>query len=761
MNFIQKVLSLGLLIGFACHADAQYITIDENYTAQQLVEDILINNPCANVSNISVSGWIQNSGGTFGYFNAAGSGFPFAEGIILSTGLVASSPGPNNSILSEGPTSWLGDDDLETALGVNNSINATVLEFDFLPLANKISFEYMFSSEQYLSNPSSNQCSYTDGFVFLLKEANTADPYENLAVIPGTSTPVKVNTVRGPGTVCPAANEEYFGGFNDFEHPTNFNGQTVILKAESSVTPNVLYHIKLVVADQGNNLYDSAIFLGGGSFKVQKDLGPDRLFAAGNPVCENETVTLDATEPGNNGYQWFRDNNAIPGATNSQYQPLQSGHFSVEITLNSTACISTGEIKIEFTAPLDNSAVDIIQCDENNDGMAVFNLYKANDRILDNNPGALFQNFYEDAMGTNIITTPNSYASVPKTVYVAISNQYGCPGIIVPINLQIANNSLPNPPTVKTCDDDEDGLYQFDLNSEVTPQIASGLPAGIDVAYYLNPLDAAAGQNELPNDYSNTEAFQQQIWAAVTNGPDCYGFIPVNLVVNVFSTTGLENENTFLCDGSSVTLEVPAGFSSYLWNDAAHSATRAITVSQPGTYTVTITDANGCTANKIFTVTGSGKAIIDDIEINDFQGDENTILITVSGTGDYEYSLNGQQYSDNPFFTDVVSGEYIVYINDKNGCGITTESIFVMDYPKFFTPNNDGNNDVWQIPFLRLYPAAEVIIFDRYGKVVYGFGGSGTGWDGKFNSNPLPSTDYWFTISIADRIIRGHFALKR
>ncbi len=760
MNFIQKVLPLGLLIGFAWNADAQYITIDENYTAQQLVEDILINNPCANVSNISVNGWSQTSGGSFGSFNAAGSDFPFEEGIILSTGLAASAPGPNSGILSQGPTSWLGDDDLETALGVGNSINATVLEFDFLPLADKISFEYVFSSEQYLSNPSSNQCNYTDGFVFLLKEANTTNPYQNLAVIPGTDVPVKINTVRGSGTICPAANEEYFGGFNGQDHPTNFNGQTVVLKAESSVTPNVLYHMKLVVADQGNNLYDSAIFLGGGSFKVQKNLGPDRSFANGNPVCENETVILDATEPGNNGYQWFKNNNPISGATNAQYQPLEDGRYSVEITLNATACKSTGEIMIEFAAPLDDSAVSIFQCDENNDGMAVFNLNKANDRIVDNNPGVFLQAFYEEASGTTLITVPNAYASVPKTVYVKISNQYGCTTII-PVSLQISNNILPNAPTVSTCDNDNDGLYHFILSTDVSPQITSGLPPGLDVNYYLTPLDAASGQNELADDYYNAVAFQQQIWAGVTNGPDCYGFIPVNLIVNVFPETDLRAEEVFLCEGNSVTLEAPSGFSSYNWNSPLNTASRTITVSEAGTYTVTISDSNGCAADKTFTVTDSGKAVIDRVDINDFQGDENTVSVKASGSGDYLYSLDGQNYTVDPFFTDVVSGAYTVYVNDKNGCGITTKPIFVMDYPKFFTPNNDGTNDIWQIPFLRLFPAAEVVIFDRYGKVVYGFGGSGTGWDGRYNSIPLPSTDYWFTISFPDRIISGHFTLKR
>ncbi|AWA30170.1 hypothetical protein HYN48_08785 [Flavobacterium magnum] len=760
MNFIRKVLSLGLLTGFAGIAEAQYITIDENYTARQLVEDVLVNSPCANVENFTVNGDPFNAGqNSYAFFSGNGSSFPFANGIVLSTARANRSAGPNDNLIDEGSPDWPGDPDLEQALGVSPTVNATILEFDFTPLSDHISFDYIFASEEYHGTAT---CQYSDGFAFLLRPADFSAPYTNLAVLPGSNEPVLVTNVHPQiAGGCPAENEAYFGGFNGNNAPINFNGQTAVLKAEATVTPYVKYHIKLVIADFLNIRYDSAIFLGGGSFKIEKDLGEDRTFAAGDPVCAGgETVILDATEPGNNTYQWFRNNIAIAGATNPQFQPLQEGDYKVEITLNATACVSTGEIKIDYAAPLDLSAVGIFQCDENNDGMAVFNLNKTNDRIRDNNPDAVFFNYYEDAAATAVIHSPASYTSAPKTVYAQITNQYGCPGMI-PINLGIANNALPNLSPVPTCDDDQDGLYHFTLSTEVTPQVTAGLPSGLDVNYYLNPVDAAAGQNQVSDDFSNTEPFQQQIWAAITNGPDCYGIIPVNLVIQTFPRTGLEDVEDFLCDGTTITLEAPAGFSSYRWNDTAQSATRAITVSQPQTYIVTITDANGCTATKTFVIKASGKAIINSVDITDFRGDRNSVFIDATGAGDYEYSLDGQHYSDSPLFSDVTSGEYTVYVNDTHGCGITTKPIFVMDYPKFFTPNNDGVNDYWQIPFLRLYPDAEVLIFDRYGKLVYGFSGNGTGWDGRLDSKPLPSTDYWFTISIANRLIRGHFALKR
>ena len=124
----------------------------------------------------------------------------------------------------------------------------------------------------------------------------------------------------------------YFDAFNGTEHPTNFNGQTKILKAESNVTPGVLYHIKLVIADQGNNLYDSAIFLGGGSFSVETDLGPDRLIATENPLCENETLTLDATTPNAVGYKWYRNNTLITGAIQPSYTTNQAGNYHLVIS---------------------------------------------------------------------------------------------------------------------------------------------------------------------------------------------------------------------------------------------------------------------------------------------------------------------------------------------------------------------------------------------------------------------------------------------
>ncbi|NJM79224.1 MAG: hypothetical protein HC854_05510 [Flavobacterium sp.] len=353
---------------------SQNITIDENYTPQQLVENILINSGCASVTNVVVSGGNYPSGEkTFGYFNRNGSIFPIDEGVILSTGKVVNAPGPNISLLDDGgDIPWPGDNDLNTALGLSNSFNATVLEFDFIPQGNTISFDYLLSSEQYLTNPTSNQCNFTDGFAFLLREVGTTN-YQNLAIIPGTNTPIKVNTVRGSGTICPAANEQYFDAFNDTNYPTNFNGQTIVLTAQATVIPNTQYHIKLVIADEGNHRYDSAIFLKAGSFNTNVNLGEDRLIANGNPVCNNQLPFTLATNSSGN-HRWFFNGNEIIGQTNPTLEINQSGTYAVIVDIAGCTPSPTDEIVIEIAPDLIIDNPTFTKCDEDaiQDGITQF-----------------------------------------------------------------------------------------------------------------------------------------------------------------------------------------------------------------------------------------------------------------------------------------------------------------------------------------------------------------------------------------------------
>lgn len=764
MKFAKNILIFLLLIIAFQSGKAQYIQIDDNQTAQELIENVLINSSCANVSNITVSGWAFTNGNSYGYFNRGTSTFPFQDGVIIATGRALSAIGPNSSLLSEGPTNWAGDIDLQQAINETNTINATVIEFDFLPFANKVSFDYIFSSEQYLSNPNSNQCSYSDGFAFLLKEVGSQDQYTNLAVVPGTAIPVKVPTVRGTGTICPPANEAYFDAFNGIEHPTNYNGQTKILKAESLVTPGVLYHIKLVIADQGNNLYDSAIFLGGGSFTVETELGDDRLIANGNPLCENETLTLDATSPNAVGYKWYRNNVLINNETNQTYTVNSFGFYKVEVVFNTT-CSSFGEIVIEYSSnPIPND-VYLTQCDSDTDGLAIFNLNDANSSVIGSNlnvgPPKYFLNFNDAFTVQNTLTSIDSFQNTTpnQIIYARLENTFGCFGISE-VTLSTSISAISVPPIFK-CDGDtnQDGITVLDLSMDISPTVLSYFPSGLQAVYYSSTENAQTQTNALPNNYTNIIPFEELIFARITDGVNCFGILPITLKINIFIPNNFETEELSLCENETYFLEVEDIYESYLWNTG--EITPRIDISAPDTYTVTVTNTDGCEATKIFIISPSGVATITSIDVQDFSGNQNTVQINYTGLGDYLFSLDGNYFQNSPIFTNVEPGEYLVIVKDTNGCGIVTQQIFVLDYPRFFTPNGDGFNDFWEIKNFN-QPNSKIYIFNRYGKLIKEILPNQKGWDGTFSGSPLPSSDFWFSLFLENgRIIKGHFALKR
>jgi gliding motility-associated-like protein len=764
MKFAKNILIFLLLIIAFQSGKAQYIQIDDNQTAQELIENVLINSSCANVSNITVSGWAFTNGNSYGYFNRGTSTFPFQDGVIIATGRALSAIGPNSSLLSEGPTNWPGDIDLQQAINETNTINATVIEFDFLPFANKVSFDYIFSSEQYLSNPNSNQCSYSDGFAFLLKEVGSQDQYTNLAVVPGTAIPVKVPTVRGTGTICPPANEAYFDAFNGIEHPTNYNGQTKILKAESLVTPGVLYHIKLVIADQGNNLYDSAIFLGGGSFTVETELGDDRLIANGNPLCENETLTLDATSPNAVGYKWYRNNVLINNETNQTYTVNSFGFYKVEVVFNTT-CSSFGEIVIEYSSnPIPND-VYLTQCDSDTDGLAIFNLNDANSSVIGSNlnvgPPKYFLNFNDAFTIQNTLTSIDSFQNTTpnQIIYARLENTFGCFGISE-VTLSTSISAISVPPIFK-CDGDtnQDGITVLDLSMDISPTVLSYFPSGLQAVYYSSTENAQTQTNALPNNYTNIIPFEELIFARITDGVNCFGILPITLKINIFIPNNFETEELSLCENETYFLEVEDIYESYLWNTG--EITPRIDISAPDTYTVTVTNTDGCEATKIFIISPSGVATITSIDVQDFSGNQNTVQINYTGLGDYLFSLDGNYFQNSPIFTNVEPGEYLVIVKDTNGCGIVTQQIFVLDYPRFFTPNGDGFNDFWEIKNFN-QPNSKIYIFNRYGKLIKEILPNQKGWDGTFSGSPLPSSDFWFSLFLENgRIIKGHFALKR
>lgn len=175
-----------------------------------------------------------------------------------------------------------------------------------------------------------------------------------------------------------------------------------------------------------------------------------------------------------------------------------------------------------------------------------------------------------------------------------------------------------------------------------------------------------------------------------------------------------------------------------------------------------------CTSSQTFTVTQSETAVIQDTDVQLGAG-VISIEVEVSGIGDYEYALNDPQgpYQDSNRFTNLPIDNYRVYVRDKNGCGISEvlvePDLTLEGFPKFFTPNGDGINDLWQFipPPSGIVQIREVFVFDRYGNLLAQIDPR-QGWDGTFNGRPMPAADYWFkAVNNSEQEVLGHFSLKR
>ncbi|MAZ72945.1 MAG: hypothetical protein CMC70_07335 [Flavobacteriaceae bacterium] len=341
------------------------ITVDETLTTQQLVEDILVNSPCAEVSN-----FIASTGTDFGdvngiaAFDGNGSSFPFESGIILSSGNVANAPGPNNTLHSDGGFGWPGDTDLEANTTATNTNNASFIQFDFVPFLEEISFNFIMASEEYNQN---FECTFSDAFAFILTD-NVTGTVQNLAVLPGTNIPIEVTNIRyAVGAQCGAVNEEFFGQYNfqpianpaapsipAANAPIDFNGQTVSLTAMGPVTPGNDYTIKLVVADETDTAYDISVYLEAGSFDLGNiNLGDDILVTDPEAQCEGDILTLDTmVDPAEATFVWLMDDIVIPGETGPTLDVSQTGTYKVEVTYNQgSGCVATDEISVAFLAP--------------------------------------------------------------------------------------------------------------------------------------------------------------------------------------------------------------------------------------------------------------------------------------------------------------------------------------------------------------------------------------------------------------------------
>ncbi|MGO4710119.1 choice-of-anchor L domain-containing protein [Chryseobacterium sp. 2TAF14] len=524
---------------------------ESSYSMTQLVKDVLIagGSACstANVSNVVVSPNLSAGDQTrsWGFFNKGTTNFPFARGIVLTTGQARKAGNSYIAPFLQDVLPTQGDADLATALSVPNNVlkDASYIEFDFVPTATEVTFRYLFATEEYDSD---FPCNIGDGFALLLKKSG--DPtYTNLAVLPGGAGPVSVRNIRpatefdGSTLACGALNASYFAGYNFNNIETNFNGRTVPLTAKATVIPGQTYHFKMVLADYQDSLYDSGVFLEAGSFDIGVQiLGPGGVqLPASINVCDNAPQTFTASTQ-------------VPGAT---------------------CCYGPGNVN--------------------------FNLTSAQTAIS-TTPGATFSYYVNqadaNAGNTSTIATPTTFSSAGnQTIYVLVKNGF-CSKVA---ELQLVKapeiTATIATPTTLTC-----------TNTQVTLDAsASVYPAGSTFAWTTTGGNIVSGGNTL-NPIVNT-AGTYTLTITNTYQPGnvvCTGTANVTVVGDSTPpTTTLTASKILICAGETVTLTAGGG-TTYTWTGLPGTGnTQTVTPATTTTYTVTAQGANGCTSTAPATIT--------------------------------------------------------------------------------------------------------------------------------------------------------------
>ncbi|AXG75099.1 hypothetical protein DVK85_13010 [Flavobacterium arcticum] len=500
-------------------------------------------------------------------------------------------------------------------------------------------------------------------------------------------------------------------------------------------------------------------------------------------------------------FTYYEDNNGIPATTPIATPEMYANNINpqvIHITITNTLaeCSTSSSFNL-IVIPGAGTPDDLYLCD--NDGIAEFDLSINNDAVANGNDNAVISYYTteEDALnGANAIgelyenTLPYENEQLWARSDVLNGNCFDIASFTIHVTpAPTINNPDGIDINLTKCDDDgiDDAATIFNLTEY--SEIFIGNQTDIEITYHLTPEDMASGENTIanPETFTNTTN-PQTIYIRLTNTmADCYTGDSFSINIDYTLPTG-EPQDLLLCDFEEDGFQLfDLAENSYLISNGNSDTVVTYYTSQEDAendinpinrfYTNTtpyinqtiwarLENTSGCFGYGVtyFTIGILPLPEIDyTLNIVDFTTSVNAITVIINENPEaYEFSMNGQIFTDVPTFNNLIPGLYTIYIRSKDNCKTIELEVPILNYPKYFTPNGDGTNEVWNVSFLYFFPDARVTIFDRYGKMVKSYLGKQKGWDGTYNGHNLPATDYWFKLEFNNgRVIKSHFSLLR
>ncbi len=519
----------------ACSASfSQTVTVDADLFSPPELVDVLLQNSCLDISNITIS-----SNQSVAYFNNQGGSFPISDGIIIRSGVAEFSEG---SYSGQNMSSQLNDESdpfleqLNIGTGQSPVItDVASLQFEFIPLSNNFSFDFLFASNEY----GEWQCISSDIFAFLLTDLTTGAT-TNLAILPGTGESVSVRNIKDTAynSSCQSDNAQLFSTYN-VDDPAgstiNMRGRTVIMNASSEVIVGNPYQIRLVIGDSQDALYDSAIFLEAGSFSTSLNLGEDRM------ICEGDVQSIETNlDPDVYLHTWFKDDVIIPGETGNSITITEPGVYSASVLKVNTTCVFTDEVVVSDL--MVDTPPNLVVCDTGgeNEFFDLTNLGPSDLGLDDVVYDLVYYASFDDILAENPIPIAdlNNYeGSDGETIYIKIRNaQTGnmCSAFYL-FNLMVS--SMPSATTPDNLEICKTANNITDL-TQVIPQILNGQNLDdFNFNFFLSQTEAELSMNVIENPQAfsvPSDSSPMTIWVRMEDAQNsgCFDIVNFEVIIH-------------------------------------------------------------------------------------------------------------------------------------------------------------------------------------------------------------------------------------
>ena len=738
-------LGVLLLLFFSCFMAKSQIVIDNNPPYDDptwLVDNILLGGGVV-ASNHSYQGEsIQ-----IGWFNAINTNLGIDNGIVMACGDIYLLD-PNNA----GPGGLLPntvtDPDL---LGVANSVpgmigqtfsvssigDVAVLEFDFIPTSDSLSFRYAFGSREYFAWENS---SYNDVFGFFLSGPGIVGPYSspaafpngsvNLAIVPGTNPPLPI-TISSINSVTPINQQYFVDNQSGLSIIADADGFTTVLTASALVECGETYHIRLAIADGSDQSLNSYVWLEAGSFSspplnIIDNLGIDSAYMS---IPCNSTVVLTANGGSGATYQWF-DSTSVVFSTNSSIT-VGAGLYVVSADIAGCAVISDTLIVVEGDYPTFDLGADfMIPCNA--------------DTLIDPivSGGTAPYSYLWNSGNTD------SMLVFSEGIYnVVVTDFFGCSGADT---LEVIYAAAP------VIDLGVDYTISCNTTTILTPNIIGG----------TSPYSYVWSNGSVNSSIAIAEG---NYVVTVAGLYGCSDSDAIEITEDAPGTVTVSGGGSICDDGTTIgvsftfngllpwDLEFTNGLSSQAIQSIP-SANYLFTTSNSGVYDVVVADdVNDCLANTI----GTAQVIVYPLPVANISPAESFIYegeTIALGVGNYSmyqwYDSEGLELDTLPELTVSDSGIFYVWVRDLNGCEDESEFAIVhtqpqtnLFIPNTFTPNSDDHNELFVIQGINI-KKFNIHIFNRWGELMFMSESIDKSWDGTFANKKVQEGSYYYQIEV-------------